>query len=92
MTKKPAKVAIEGVRDECELLEVVCGTAVVLLKGNRTMTGTENLTALNKEARELLGIPEPEKKAQPEKKPAAKKSTKAPAKKKTTTKKTAAKK
>lgn len=87
MTKKPAKVAIEGARDECELLEVVCGTAVVLLKGNRTMTSAENLTALNKEARELLGIPEPEKK------PATKKkSTKAPAKKKTTTKKTTAKK
>lgn len=71
---KKAKVAIEGIKEECELIEIVNNTAVVIFKGNRTMTNKKDLTPINAEAKAMLGVVEeaaPKKKA-PAKKAAAK--------------------
>lgn len=54
-----ALAALEGYKDQVEVVEVVNGTAVIIMKGLRTMTGVYNLTPLNKKARDIL---EPKKK------------------------------
>lgn len=72
-TAKKAKVALEGYKHECELIEIVNSTAVILIDGMKTMTSVESITPTNAEAKKMLGVPEekpepPKKKATPKKK------------------------
>lgn len=49
-----ALVWLLGVEDPLELVEVIGDTAVIMLKGMRTMTGVWNVTALNKKAKDII--------------------------------------
>lgn len=49
-----ALVRLLGVEDPLELVEVIGDTAVIMLKGMRTMTGVWNVTALNKKAKDMI--------------------------------------
>lgn len=73
--QKKAKVALEGYKHECELIELVNNTAVILMDGRRTMTSIDSVTPVNAEAKRMLGVedkPETPKKKEPlKKRPAA---------------------
>lgn len=73
--QKKAKVALEGYEHECELIELVNNTAVILMDGRRTMTSIDSITPVNAEAKRMLGVedkPETPKKKEPlKKRPAA---------------------
>lgn len=77
--KKKAMVALKGYPHECELVEVVNKTAVILMRGYRTMTSVDCVTAVNAAAKKMLepaeDKPEPKKKEPAKKKTAAKKKT-----------------
>lgn len=49
-----ALVLLLGVEDPLELVEVTGDTAVIMLKGMRTMTGVWNVKPLNKKAKDLI--------------------------------------
>ena len=49
-----ALVLLLGVKDPLELIEVVGDTAVIMLKGMRTMTGVWNIEPINKKAKDLI--------------------------------------
>lgn len=74
--KKKAMVALQGYPHECELVEVVNKTAVILMRGYRTMASVDLVTPVNAAAKEMLkpaeDKPEPKKKKEPlKKRPAA---------------------
>lgn len=76
--KKKAMVALQGYPHECELVEVVNKTAVILMRGYRTMASVDLVTPVNAAAKEMLkpaeDKPEAPKKKEPlKKRPAAKK-------------------
>lgn len=75
--KKKAMVALQGYPHECELVEVVNKTAVILMRGYRTMTSVDFVTPVNAAAKKMLepaeDKPEPKKKEPAKDKPEPKK-------------------
>ena len=49
-----ALVTLHGYKEPVELVEIVNDTAVLILKGMRTMTGIWNIETVNKKAKDLI--------------------------------------